>query len=101
MGIDEDESAARVLGDILTSVMLDAHGHEVREPRTWLYSWERDGLQWLLRFCERNPNGSIGNDWIRSFLALNREAILQEGGRMDFNLKAALDAASIRSRTEE
>ncbi len=88
---DEECKAAHALGEILTSTMLRAY-EEKPERRTFLYCWERDGLQWLLRFEGRHPDRSVGNDWMRAFLALNRDAINDPDGRMDFNLRAAREA---------
>ena len=86
--MDEEEIAAKALGDILTSTLW--HAYETAPvPRTWLFCWERDGLQWLLRFRERRPGGSTGNLWISTFLDLNREAILDPDGAMNFNLRDA------------
>lgn len=84
----EDNLAAKALGDILTSVMFRAY-EEPLGPRTFLYCWERDGLRWLIRYCDgRWQDGQLLNAWIVNFIELNREAILSEDGRMDFNLRA-------------
>jgi len=88
---DEECKAAHALGGILTSTMMHAY-EEKLGPRTFLYIWEREGLQWLLRFEGRSPDKSIGNDWMRAFLALNRDAINDPDGRMDFNLRSAREA---------
>lgn len=85
--MDEEHKAAHAMGNILTSSMMRAYEGDPT-PRTWLYLWERDGLQWLVRFRERHPRASVGNDWMSTFLALNRDAIMSEDERMDFNLKA-------------
>lgn len=90
---DEEQLAALALGGILTSAMMRAY----EEPRTWLFSWERDGLRWLIRFCDRRPDGIMDSEWTRSFLALNRAAILSDDGRIDFNLRAARLAKSVGS----
>ncbi len=86
--MSEEFKAAHALGGILTSTLMHAY-EEKLGPRTFLYCWERDGLQWLLRFVDRHPDRSVGNDWMHSFLALNRDAINDPDGRMDFNLRAA------------
>lgn len=83
---DEEQLAANALGEILASVMMHAYGERMG-PRLWLYCWERDGLTWLIRFKERRPDWTM-NLWTSNFIDLNREAILDENGRMDFNLKA-------------
>lgn len=83
----EEQLAAKALGEILTSTMLAAHGYGVTNTRTFLYIWEREGLQWLIRYKERYPERSVGNDWMKHFLELNREAILDDNGRMNFNLR--------------
>jgi hypothetical protein len=85
--MDEEQLAALALGGVLTSAMMSAA--EGPSPRAWLYVWERDGLRWLIRFIDRRPDGRMDSEWTRSFLELNREAILSEGGKMDFNLRAA------------
>lgn len=86
---DEEQLAALALSGILTSAMLRA-SEEKPEPRTWLFGWERDGLSWLVRFRERRPEGGrMDSDWMPNFLNLNRTAILDPNGRMDFNLRAA------------
>ncbi|MCV9964024.1 hypothetical protein OIU34_19270 [Pararhizobium sp. BT-229] len=84
---DEEKIAAAALGETLTSVMLPAYD-ERRPRRDFLYVWERQGLRWLVRFKNRHPGGSVGNDWMSDFIELNREAILSDDGRMDFNLRA-------------
>lgn len=86
---DEDQSAAAVLSEILTSAMQRAHDVD---KRTWLYGWERDGYRWLIRFWDRRPSGSMCA-WSGAFLRLNRDAILSPDGRMDFNLRAAREQA--------
>lgn len=97
---DEEHRAADALGGILTSTMM--HAYEERlGPRTFLYVWERDGLQWLLRYQDRHPDGSVGNDWMRAFLDLNRDAINDPDGRMDFNLRAARLASPPTEEREE
>jgi len=88
---DEDQAAALALSNILTSAMFRAH--EV-DKRTFLFSWERDGYRWLIRFGERRPDG-IMCSWSAAFLRLNRDAILDENGRMDFNLRAARLAETV------
>jgi hypothetical protein len=87
----EEQIAARVLGDLLTSAMTAAAGGPM--ARQWLYGWERDGLAWLLRFKERRPDGHMSSAWIAAFLDLNRAAILDPHGKMNFNLRAARLAA--------
>jgi hypothetical protein len=82
---DEDQLAAYALSGNLTSAMLHAHD----EKRTWLFGWERDGLRWLIWFVDRRPDGLMDSAWMRPFLDLNREAILSDRGRMNFNLRAA------------
>lgn len=90
---DEEQIAALALSGVLTSVML--HAAEARpEQRKWLYSWERDGLQWLIRFRDRRPSGFMDSAWMPNFLDLNREAIMSVDGRMNFNLRAARLAKS-------
>lgn len=84
--MEEEHKAAHALGGILTSTMMYAY-ESVTGPRTFLYLWEREGLSWLIRYLDRNPEGSVGNDWMATFLELNREAILSDDGRMDFNLR--------------
>ena len=86
MADNEEQLAASALADMLASVMLRAY-EEHMGPRTQLYCWERDGLQWLIRFTERREKWTM-NAWTASFLELNREAILAKDGPMDFNLKA-------------
>jgi hypothetical protein len=81
---DEDALAAYALGEILTSALMRAYN----ENRSWLYCWERDGLQWLVRYQGRKCSGSVGNLWMHDFIQLNHDAILSENGKMDFNLKA-------------
>ncbi len=88
MADDEEQLAALALGGILTSALMRA-APDGSDARTWLYSWERDGLQWLIRFRERRPNGRMDSQWTASFLNLNRDAILSPDGKMDFNLRAA------------
>ena len=83
---DEDQAAASVLSELLTSAMTRAY--QETPPRTWLYGWERDGYRWLIRFWERRPDGTMCA-WSGSFLRLNRDAILSGDGRIDFNLRAA------------
>lgn len=85
---DEEQIAARTLGDLLTSAMMRAY-EETPEPRRWLYCWERDALQWLIRFKQRRPDARMSSDWIATFIDLNREAIESPSGAMDFNLRAA------------
>lgn len=87
MSDEEETAAARAIGGLITSTMLRAH-EERPQPRTFLYVWEREALCWLLRYRDRHPRGPVGNDWVATFLALNRDAILDENGRMDFNLRA-------------
>jgi hypothetical protein len=84
---DEEQLAAYALSGILTSAMMDAS--EGSAKRNWLFIWERNGLQWLLRFLDRRPDGRMDSDWMRPFLDLNRDAILSSEGQMDFNLRAA------------
>jgi len=83
MNKKEEHTAAKSMGDILTSTMQRAY----EEKRNFLYGWERDGLQWLIRYQDRNPKNSVGNLWMAHFLELNKEAILSDG-IMDFNLRA-------------
>lgn len=89
----EDDLAAEALAGILTSTMLRAY-EDGPKPRTFLYIWERDGLRWLIRYCDSRWNAGQLNDWIVTFIELNREAILSEDGRMDFNLRAFNEAKS-------
>lgn len=81
MTMNEEQLAADAIGEILTSTLLQA----VREDRRFLYAWERDGLQWLIRFKVRNPNASYANAWIAHFLWLNKDAILAPAGSMPIN----------------
>jgi hypothetical protein len=83
---DEEQLAALALSGILTSAML--HAAEGPARRVWLYSWERDGLRWLIRFLDRRPDGRMDSAWMRPFLKLNRDAILSDA-KMNFNLRAA------------
>lgn len=85
MAHDEDQLAALALSGVLTSAMLRAS----EEGRRFLYCWERDGLQWLVRFRDRRPDGVMDSNWMPRFLALNREAIMAADDTMDFNLRAA------------
>lgn len=80
--MNEEELAARALGELLTTALLNGYN----DNKTWLYSWERDGLTWLVRFKDRNPNKSYSNAWIAHFIHLNRDAILTDK-RMNFNLR--------------
>lgn len=89
---DEEKAAAKALSDILESCLFRAHD----ERRTWLYCWERDGLQWLLRYRRRRPDGATGTWWMRDFLDLNEDAINSEDGRMDFNLRAFDEHRALR-----
>jgi hypothetical protein len=82
--MDEDQRAAHALSDMLATLLLKA----CDDKRNWLYCWERDGLQWLIRFMDRRSEG-IGNAWTFAFIDLNRDAILDTYGVMDFNLRAA------------
>lgn len=82
---DEEQAAAQALSDLLTSAMMRAH--EV-DHRVWLYKWERDGLRWLIRFRDRRPDG-VMCEWCVAFMRLNRDVILEDHGKMDFNLRAA------------
>jgi hypothetical protein len=83
----EDDLAAEALADILTSVMLRAY-EEPMGPRTFLYVWERAGLRWLIRYCDDRWHAGSLNDWLVTFITLNRDPILAEDGRMDFNLRS-------------
>lgn len=85
MAHDEEQLAALALSAVLTSAML----HAAEEHRRFLYCWERDGLQWLIRFRERRPDGVMDSNWMPRFLDLNHGAIMSEDGAMDFNLRAA------------
>lgn len=88
---DEEQIAAIALSGVLTSEMLraaDGDGH-CHMRRTWLYGWEREGLRWLVRFQDRRTDGRMDSAWMPAFLELNREAILSDGGAMNFNLRAA------------
>lgn len=85
---DEEHRAAKALSGVLTSVMLHQAAPDGIMPRTWLYGWERDGLQWLIRFQTRRPWDALDNGWMPKFLELNRKAIL-DGDEMNFNLRAA------------
>ena len=87
---DEDQLAALAVGGVLTRLMMRAH----EDSTTWLFIWERDGLRWLIRFCDRRPDERMDSDWTRLFLNLNRAAILSDDGRMNFNLRAARLAKS-------
>lgn len=84
---DEEQIAARALGDLLTSAMTAAYNE--KPSRVWLYGWEREALQWLLRFKERRPDGHMSSAWTHDFIELNRDAILRPDGKMDFNLRRA------------
>lgn len=95
--MNEDRLAAHALGGILTSTLFHAY-EEPMGPRRFLYVWERDGLRWLLRFRRRDPDGSVGNDWMATFLALNEAAIEDDHGLMDFNLRAFSERAKSPSR---
>lgn len=90
--MDEDKEAASALADLLTSAMTRA----IDERRDFLYGWERRGLQWLIRFRERDKEHPICA-WCSSFMRLNRDVIMAEGGRLDFNLRAARLAEEARS----
>ena len=85
--VSEEHKAADALGNILTSVMERAYA-TTPQSCTSLYSWEREGLAWLIRFKDRNPHGLIGNDWIAAFVSLNHDAIMSPDGKMNFNLRA-------------
>ncbi|UXS01686.1 hypothetical protein [Agrobacterium tumefaciens] len=82
MNHDEEISAAGALGELLTSAMH--HAHET--SRSYFYSWERDAWRWLIRYLERNPDGPTGNDWVKTFIASNREQIQAETGNINFQL---------------
>lgn len=86
MSKDEEMAAAEAIGGLITSAMM--HAYEEKFQRTFFYIWERDALRWLIRYRERNPGGSVGNDWVSTFMDLNRESILSEGGKIDFDLKS-------------
>lgn len=86
MSDDEDQLAATALGDALTSAMFRAYEIDNRKQ---LFSWERDGYRWLIRFKKRRPDGVICA-WSSSFMQLNHDAIMGDSGEpMDFNLRAA------------
>lgn len=89
--VDEEQLAAFALSAVLTTEMLRAANGEDNggRRRASLYCWERDGLRWLIRFQDRRPSGRMDSAWMPAFLELNREAILSDGGAMDFNLRAA------------
>ncbi len=81
--ISEDRLAAKAMAAMLSSVLLKAYD----EPRRFLYIWEREALQWLIRFRERDPTAGF-DDWTGTFMRLNHDAIMDPDGKMDFNLKA-------------
>ncbi len=87
MDKNEEHAAAAVIGEMLTSAMLKAY-EDPSGPRRHLYSWERDGLRWLLRYMDRNKSDfNVGNAWMNSFLYLNEGVITSEDGLIDFNLR--------------
>lgn len=89
---DEEQQAAKILSDMLAIEMIRAYKHDQPEwarPRRWLYCWEREGLSWLIRFMDQRPGPFGGSAWTAAFIELNRDAILDPGGLMDFNLRAA------------
>ena len=81
----EEYEAASVISELLCSrLQMVTDGFDNRD---WLYSWERRALKWLLRYCERkNPKGL--NAWTYDFMMLNKDAIHDPDGVMDYNLKA-------------
>ena len=83
---NEDDLAAYAISDMLPSPLLrDAY----QEPRrTFLYCWERDGLNWLIRYKERGGKTPL-NAWTMAFIDLNRELIVSGIGRIDWNLRDA------------
>ncbi|MCW2309712.1 hypothetical protein [Rhodobium gokarnense] len=85
----EEQKAAKILGEMLTSSMLAAYEKGRLQP----YAWERQGLQWLLRFRERNPGVSVGNDWIRDFIDLNAKVIQIDDAKMNFDLRSKYRSA--------
>lgn len=87
---DEEQLAALALGGVLTSAMMRAY----ESHRAWLYIWERAGWQWLVRFKERRPDGRMDSLWTDSFLARNRDAIMSDHDKMNFNLRDARLAES-------
>ncbi|MBO6755507.1 MAG: hypothetical protein JJ902_04220 [Roseibium sp.] len=95
MARDEEQEAAFALSDLLSSAMFQAYNNG-ENARTYLYGWERRGFRWLFRFKERCPDGMLGNAWTADFMNLNRDAILSEDGRMDFNLRTARENGVIK-----
>lgn len=91
--MNEEAQAASILAELLVSALMRAH----TERRTWLYIWERDGLRWLIRYRDRRPKG-VFNDWVGTFIKLNREAILSEDAPMDFNLRAFRERVAYQDR---
>lgn len=83
MNTEEEQLAALALSGVLTSVMFDA----ASKGRKELHLYEREGLLWLLRFIDRRSEGRLDNEWIKTFLSLNREEILDKFGLMNFNLR--------------
>ena len=86
MDDDEEQISAMALSDLLCSTLLRAYEETPR--REFLYVWERRALRWLFRFRERRADG-IMNAWTASFADLNRDVIMADGGKIDFNLRAA------------
>ncbi|WP_298958338.1 hypothetical protein [uncultured Roseibium sp.] len=86
MEFEIEKQAAEALGEMLTTEMQRAYENPLG-PRTWFYGWERRAAQWLIAYRERHPGASVGNDWVPAFLELNKEAIMSEGVKIDFNLR--------------
>ncbi|CAB4140920.1 hypothetical protein UFOVP399_21 [uncultured Caudovirales phage] len=75
---------ASIMGDMLTTLLLQAYDRK----RFHVDTWEARGCRYLLR--EMDAGKSVGNLWMANFLKLNRGVITAGGDSfyVDFNLRA-------------
>jgi hypothetical protein len=62
--MNTEAQAAYLLADALAHSLLVAHDSE---KRTWLYTWERNGLIWLREWRKRDRSTPI-NSWTAHYV---------------------------------
>jgi hypothetical protein len=81
---DYNLEPASIMGDMLTTLLLQAYDSK----RLHVDTWEARGCRYLLR--EMDAGKSVGNLWMANFLKLNREVIAagDDSFFVNFNLRA-------------